>query len=187
MLLVGASSLLVALWDLSDQTFGSTRAGGLTRDVFVWLFDTFGHWGPRVALIALGVSSVAFSFWLASLEREDEAASKSGTKRFAVLSWTLILLVLLLLIFIVVGPLLRNAAVDSVLSQWRERYSLLATGLTFVFVCGFWLRVDWKKFRETGDPWELLWLLRPLIYVVIAISLLIFSLLFSLKAVFGIE
>src|SRR4030095_7000286 len=136
MLLVGASCLLIAFWDLSDQAFGSSRAGGLTREISVWLFHTFGHWGPRVALIAIGALSVAGSFWLASLAREDEAPSDSGTRRSAVLSWTLVLLVFSLLAFIVVGPLLRNPTIDGVLSSWRERDYTPATALTIAIGSG---------------------------------------------------
>src|ERR687896_2363162 len=117
MLAFGAWFVLLALWDISDQTFGSSKSAGLfgrhVDHVSGWLFDTFGHWGPRVVLIAIGIVLVAVSFWLASVARESEAEDqRSGTRTFAVLTWTLVLLVLSLLAFIVVGPLLRNPTID---------------------------------------------------------------------------
>jgi hypothetical protein len=188
---VGALCLLIALRDVSDETFGSS-SGGLSGVISIWLFHIFGHWGPRVALITAGVLFVAESFWFASLAREEERPSdatlepacadqRSGTKTFALLSWTLILLVFSLLAFIVVGPLLRNPTIDGVLSYLRERYSLPATTLTIIFVLGFRLRLLWKEFRETGDPSRLL---RILMYLVLAIFIFTFFLLSSWEAIF---
>lgn len=71
----GACCLLLALWDLSDQKFGSTWPGGLTGPISAWLFDMFGHWGPRVALVVFGVFLVALSFWLASVARKNDVPS----------------------------------------------------------------------------------------------------------------
>ena len=193
-LAAGASSLLIALWDVSNQSFGSYKRPAFPREyVSAWLFDTFGHWGPRVLLMALGVLLVALSFRFASLAREEDGPSnttsehacvdqRSGTKRFAVLSWTLILLGLSLLACLVLGPLLRNPAIDGVLSSWRERYSLPATSLTAVFVLGFYLQLQWRELRETGDPWRLP---RMLMWLVFAIIFFIFFLLSSWEAIFG--
>jgi len=75
-LAVGAWFLLLALWDVSDHTFCSWCGNRfLTGPVYVWLFDTFGHWGPRVVLIAISVFLVVSSFWLASVTRENEGPS----------------------------------------------------------------------------------------------------------------
>src|SRR5687767_3521010 len=76
----GASFMVLALWDVSDQSFGSSkpRGGpvGLLIDHFsVWLFDAFGHWGPRVALMGIGILFAAASFWLASVARETKGPS----------------------------------------------------------------------------------------------------------------
>ena len=185
-LAVGGSCLLFALWEVSDQSFGSSKSRGGLFGRFVdlapaWLFDTFGHWGPRVVLIAIGILFVAGSFRLASAARENEAdEQRSGTKRSAVLSWTLVLLVLSLLAFIVVGPLLRNPTIDGVLSYWRESYyPALTAFLALIFVLGLQLRWHWEDFRETGDPWSLL---RPAAYLMAAIIVVLF---FSWKAIFG--
>jgi hypothetical protein len=182
----GASCLLFALWDVSDQSFGSSKSRGGLFGRFVdlapaWLFDTFGHWGPRVVLIAIGILLVAGSFWLARVARENEAdEQRSGKKTFAVLSWMVVLLVLLLLAFIVLGPLLRNPTIDGVLSRWSESsYPLLTAFLALVFLIGLQLRWHWEDFHETGDP---LSLLRPAAYLMGAIIVVLF---FSWKAIFG--
>jgi hypothetical protein len=104
---------------------------------------------------------------------------RSGTKRLAVLSWTLILLVLSLLAFIVAGPLLRNPTIDGVLSYWREWYYAPAAFLALIFAIGLSLRWNLEDFRERGDPWSLL---RPLTYLVFAIIVVVF---FSWKAILG--
>jgi hypothetical protein len=175
--------VLFALWDVSDQSFGKSRGGLFGHFVDhapAWLFDTFGHWGPRIVLIAIGLLMVAASFWLASVAIENGTDDqRSGTKRFAGLSWTLILLVLSLLAFIVVGPLLRNPTIDDVLAYWREWYYAPAAFLALIFAIGLTLRWNWEDFREKGDPWNLL---RPLTYLVIAIIVVLFL---SWKAIFG--
>lgn len=71
----GAWCLLLALWDVSDQKFGSAWPGGLTGPISAWLFDVFGHWGPRVVLMVFGVFLVALSFWLASVARKNAGPS----------------------------------------------------------------------------------------------------------------
>lgn len=177
--------MLLALWDVADPSFGSSKSRGgpgglLIGYVSAWLFDTFGHWGPRVALIAIGTLFVGASLWLASAARQDEGPSDIT---FSVLSWTLILLVSSLLIFIVVGPLLRNPTVDGVLSHWREWYYAPTVFLAFVFALGLGLRWTWQDYRETGDPWNLL---RVLFYLVFAIIFFICFLLISGQAIFGI-
>jgi hypothetical protein len=182
-LAVGASYLLFALWDVSDQSFGNSRGGLFGRFVDLapaWVFDTFGHWVPRVVLIAIGILMVAGSFWLVSVTGENGTGDeRSGTQRFAVLPWTLILLVLSLLAFIVVGPLLRNPTIDGVLSYWREWYYAPAAFLALIFVIGLTLQWNLEDFRERGDPWSLL---RPLTYLVVAIVAVVF---FSWKAISG--
>jgi cytochrome bd-type quinol oxidase subunit 2 len=177
-LAVGASCLLFALWDLSDQSFGSSRSrgglfGGFAELSPAWLFDAFGHWGPRVVLIAMGIVFTAGSFWLASLARENDGDDqRSGTKRSAILSWTLILLVLLLLAFIVVGPLFRSPTIDRALSYWHQSYlPALTAFLALTVVIGLTLRWNWEDFRETGDPWNLL---RPAFYLMAVIVVVVF-------------
>lgn len=177
--------MLLALWDVADPSFGSSKPRGalvglLVDHVSVWLFDTFGHWGPRVALIAIGALFMAASFRLASAAREDEGPSDTTV---AVLSWTLILLVSSLLIFIVVGPLLRNPTVDGVLSYWRERYYAPTIFLALVLALGLGVRWIWQDYRETGDPWNLL---RIVFYLVFAIIFFICFLLVSGHTIFGI-
>lgn len=179
MLGVGASFLVVALWDVSNERFGFYRRPLLPREyVSAWLFDAFGHWGPRAVLITIGVLGVAFSFWLAARAEADERPSNS------ILSWTLILLVLSLLAFIVAGPLLGDPRIDGVLSHWRERYYAPATALAATVVLGFLFRWRWKLFRETGDLYELGW---TLMYLVFVTGSFIFFLLWSWKAIFGTD
>ena len=192
-LALGGVCLLIALWDLSDQTFGASSRGALSGMISIWLFHTFGHWGPRLALIMIGVLFVALAFWLASLARRDEESSDttsanaradqpSGTSIFGILSWTLVLLVFSLLAFVVVGPLLRNPTIDGVLSHWRERYYTPAATVPTMLVLGLCVRLQWAEFHETGDPWELV---RMLMLLVFAIILLIFLLVLSWEAIFG--
>ena len=172
--------MLVALWDVSEQTFGSSSGGALSWIASIWLFNTFGHWGPRLALITIGILFMALSFRLASLARDDEAPSE--TRLFAVLSWTLVLLVLSLLAFIALGPLFRNPAIDSVLSHWREKYYAPATGLTITSLLGLCSRLNWMEFRETGEPSKVLVML---MFLVLTIILFIVLLLSSWEAIFG--
>lgn len=168
-LLFGASCLLFALWDLSDEAFGASRVGALGA-ASAGLFHLFGHWGPRVTLIAIGLVFVASSFRLSALAKEQAGSGEPhGTATFAVLSWTLVVLVLSLLAFIVVGPLLHKPAIDGVVAYWQERYYRPVTTFTTVFVLGLVVRLIWKEFRETGDPWHLL---RVLMYLTLAISLI---------------
>jgi hypothetical protein len=193
----GASLVVLALWDVSDQSFGSSEPRGgpiglLIDHLSVWLFDTFGHRGPRVALVGIGIAFVAASFWLASPAREirgpwdtkfsDPRTGEhaGGTRKSAILSWTLVLLVLSLLAFVVVGPLLGNPTIDRVLSYWHESYyPALTSFLALIVVIGLSLRWNWEEFRETGDPWSLL---RPAFYSMAVIIVVIFL---SWKAIFG--
>ena len=178
-LLYGASCLLFALWDLSDEAFGATRGGALGA-ASAGLFHLFGHWGPRVTLIAIGLVFVASSFRLAALAKEQAGSVEpQGTTTFALLSWTLVVLVLSLLAFIVVGPLLHKPAIDGVVAYWQERYYRPVTTFTAVFVLGLVLRLTWREFRATGDPWQLV---RVLMYLMLAISLIAVSMW---EAVFG--
>lgn len=184
MLAAGASCFLVALWDVSDQTFGS-NAPGIFRGISTWSLDTFGHWGPRALLMALGVLLVLSSFRRASVARENDVPSgtasqhagiddrRSRTTRFTLL-WTPILLVFSLLAFIVVGPLLRNPTIDDVLSYWRERYYALAAFITFLVLLSFVFWYDWKHVRETGDLFSFQGM-RILIYVAAAVALALVS------------
>jgi hypothetical protein len=178
MLAFGAWFVLLALWDLSDQSFGSSLkwaslfVGPVVDHVSGSLFDTFGHWGPRGILIVIGILLVATSFPLVAGEKEHKTDHQpSHTKTFAVLSWTLVILVLSLLALIVVGPLLRNPAIDDVLSYWREWYYAPAAFLTLIFTLVLTLRWNLEAFGESGDPW---WLMRPSAYLLIAIIVVVF-------------
>lgn len=178
-LALGASCLLFAFWDVSDETFGASSGGALGA-ASAGLFHLFGHWGPRGALIAFGLLNVALSLWFAAQAREHAWSDElRGTRTFAVLSWTLVVLVLSLLAFIVVGPLLHEPAIDGVVAYWQERYYRPVTTFTALFVLSLVLRVTWKEFRETGDPWQLL---RALMYLTLAVSLIT---VFVWEAVFG--
>ena len=165
--------MLIALWDVSDQTFGSSKRANVVDSVSRWLFDAFGHWGPRLVLIAVGTLLLAWSFWLVSLPRADEALEQpSGTAR-SVLSWALVLLVSLLA-FALLAPRLRNPTLDGLLSDWwQSPYPLLTISVALLLVLGMQLRWHWEDFRETGDPWNLL---RPATYAVLAIIVVLFFL-----------
>jgi|SRR5688572_3521054 hypothetical protein len=166
-LAVGASCLLVALWDVSDQTFGSSwsRDRYLIRAFFAWLFDTFGHWGLRVPLMAFGVFLVASSFRVASVAREKEEPSNES-RTLNILSWVLIVLVLSFLLFIVVGPLLQDPRIDDTIDHWREKYFSAAAFVTIALAWLYSLWLNWQRYRETGDPYHLL---RIVLYTVLAI------------------
>jgi hypothetical protein len=155
--------------------------GDLVGPVSAWLFNLFGHWGPRIVLIAIGTLFAAGSFWLARRARENEGdAQRSETLRFPVLSWALILLVLSLVTFIIVGPHLRDPTIDGVLSYWwASPYPALTAFLLFVSVIGVQLRWNLEDFRETGAP---LSLLRPATYLIGAVVIVLF---FSWKAIAG--
>jgi hypothetical protein len=78
-------------------------------------------------------------------------------KALTILSWGLIVLVFALLIFIVVGPQLRNPVVDQIIESWRKDYLALASWGTLVFVSALRLRANWRKCREDGDLTALIW------------------------------
>ena len=117
---------------------------------------------------------------LASIGGAPTEDQGNGTTRFALLSWTLVLLVLSLLTLIVAGPLLRNPAIDDLLSYWREHYYGPATLLACMVALGIGLRLDWQDFRETGDPGTLV---RLLAYLAGAIFVLLFL---PWKAILGL-
>ena len=171
--------MLIAFWDVSDTTFGSSGRPSLSGRVSRWLFDAFGHWGPRVVLIAIGTLFIVGSFWLVSLPRATEAVElRSRTARSAV-SWALVLLVLSLLAFIVLGPHLGNPTIDGLLSHWwQSPYPLVTISLVFLFLLGLQFQWDWEDFRETNDRSNLL---RPAMYVLGAIIVVLF---FLWKAIF---
>lgn len=166
-LAVGASCLLVALWDVSDQTFGSSLSQDryLIRAFFAWLFDMFGHWGLRVPLMAIGVFFVAMSFRLAWVARENEGPSLES-RTLNILLWVLIVLVLSLLLFVVVGPLLQNREIDDTIDHWREKYFSAAAFVTIALFFLYSLWLSWQSYQETGDPYQLL---RIAFYAVTAI------------------
>ena len=62
--LAGVVLIAYALWDLADKNFCELWCGNILAPLFEFLFVQFGHWGPRVLMIVLGVAMVASSFHL---------------------------------------------------------------------------------------------------------------------------
>lgn len=185
-LAAGAACFLYALWDLSDASFGSAKSGSrpfgdLVYFLPAWLYAAFGHWGPRILVMALGAILVIGSFWLSSVVQADEAEERqAGRTRSDVVAWTLLALVFAVLAFLVVGPSLRIPAVDRALAYWQEsHYPAIVTFAALVFGLGVQSWWRWLDFRESGDPWDLL---RPAIYVVSALAVVLF---FSWRAICG--
>ena len=74
-LLLGGGLILLALWNISNRDFCSGGCGLLFSLITAPLFEHFGHWGPRVALLAVGTSFVALS--LIRGNNDDEGPSNS--------------------------------------------------------------------------------------------------------------
>jgi hypothetical protein len=56
--LAGFGLIAYALWDLSDRSFCESLCGNLLAPLLEFLYLQFGHWGPRLLLISLGLLAV---------------------------------------------------------------------------------------------------------------------------------
>ena len=99
----------------------------------------------------------------------------SGTKSVTLLSWTLALLAISLVGFVV----LPGRGIDALASYWREKYYVPVVLLALGILLGVGVRANWSDFRETASPWKLF---RTAAYVVFTITIVGF---FLWKAVFG--
>jgi len=56
---MGVTLVMIALGDLGDQYFCAGRCGGVSFSlVAAPLFAYFGHWGPRVAILTIGIALI---------------------------------------------------------------------------------------------------------------------------------
>jgi hypothetical protein len=75
---------------------------------------------------------------------------------------------------LVVGPLLQDPRIDSTIDQWRVKYFSAVAFVTIALAWLYTFRLNWQRYRETGDPFHLL---RIVLYPLLAI---VFGVLFSL-------
>lgn len=69
----GFALIAIAVWNTTDEAFCSSWCGNLTAPIFANLYSTFGHWGPRAFLIAIGLVFVLGTLFKRSRQHNHDA------------------------------------------------------------------------------------------------------------------
>jgi len=80
MLIFGIALVVIAFWDVDDQSFCAAGCGNLFRFISAPLYEHFGHWGARIAILVIGGAFIAWSFVKPKSDTSDsghEAPSNS--------------------------------------------------------------------------------------------------------------